>query len=528
MSDPVDKRKRRLRNLDDNGLPMNAVTKPISHVPPAEDEYSSEEDFEEDMAGEEEMSGSEEEYEMEYEAMDGEAQQPRAEADMPVRSEAEQPRAEAEAPQRMVAEAEATPPARPSRTSRAERSSRPAPHVSSAKGERMRKTILGLGSDGPTPSIKGPFYKTNTSSASSARPPSRLETPVVNGRAPAPTAKAAAPETSAKGHGFTLERYEYDYGVNPTDDVMFSTTFELGLRATGSDLASSHEVRTITLTREDLRHIFRMSIKNPDRALTDPGAYDEKALDLSQVLLKKLTVRGINQNTTGPLDIQADPSMLKFLNIHYKPGQARHCMLTLGAKAKSVLGGEDGLVILDNSSMLTTKTFKTFGHLNVKRLLGDITYPSHQDVEQRLMIARDSQLAKLIIDNEPRLRQHFPHHEHIIQAGERGHLCPADVIEEALVRYNMSVNPLLKGIIDATNPFKFELLPGIEGNWQAAIEQGGSMDNYRNVKINVQVVIEVEYCFPKSALNKYALSAEAPAVDTRAQFLQNLKDRQLI
>lgn len=489
----------------------------------------------------EEGEDYEEEYEpeMEEEMMgEGHQQTPRAEAPIrtPINSaHADLPNrpAEAEAPPRAVSQAEIPSRHEPDRSARGERPPRVVPHVRTAASRSERqKVTLGLGSKGggQVPSNWIPPYRTSKA-PQQGRPPSKAEaqmrpqtTPVVNGRAPAPSSNV-----TASGHGFVTDKdsTEYDVGITPGEDTTFTAGFDMQWDATGRDLASDPQLRKFTLSEEDLRDIFAMVVKNPDRALTDPSAYDQKDVDLSQVLLKKFTIRGVSQNTGAVLDILADPMKLKFLNGLVKPRQNRRCMLAIGPRTKqSILGGANGIVIIDNSGFINTKTFKTFGHINIEKFKKDIIYPPDSAADQRLEVLKESQLARLITGNVKHLRERFPRHAEITSPGEHGLKCQMEVVVEALNRFNIIVSPLMRGIINATRPVDFELLPGKEGNWDGAIASGGSLNMYATATITVHVVAEVEYCFPESAFKRYKGQA-AQTHNTRAQFNEMLKEHQL-
>jgi hypothetical protein len=383
---------------------------------------------------------------------------------------------------------------------------------------------------GKAPMVPGrpaPAAKSQVSSNASAAAPNPNATTQVVSQSRAPMAKAPMPTpvpsqqagtpevTLASAHGRTTDRVDaFDVGITHDKSNIYTAFVPLRWSATLDEIRSSRDYCIFELNASHLKQLFKVYVKNPDKALTDGDAYRMEENDLKRVHLKELSVMQVSNNSLIALDVVADTDRLKFLN-NVVRSSARSCMFTVLPGAQTYF--EKGFNIIDNSDVVHSKTFVNFAHTSVDRFRDDILFPSDHDQDRRPQIVPDSQLARMISKNMSSLRAAFPSVQlgETLEMGDKGYRIPQDVIIHAIKDYKASVNPLLNSIIDATEPLQFEILPAA-GSWED-VSSHNSYAAYTRSAITVELQLRIEYCFPKSATGRYSRAAAAqPSV--RDQF----------
>lgn len=179
--------------------------------------------------------------------------------------------------------------------------------------------------------------------------------------------------------------------------------------------------------------------------------------------------------------------------------------------------------IIDNRSVINSKTYATFGHTSVDRFMQDISYDKGR--QGKVLVKKDSQLAKLIAENAKVLQADHPEWRGIARndliTRENKVQLPAEVVADALKRYNDQIKPLLRGVVDATQEVKFLLEPL---DSEVSNRADRSLDG---MKFRVSLDLYIEFSFPTSALNKYGPVAPEPVLEDPKESFMTLLTRAL-
>jgi hypothetical protein len=454
MSDPIDKSSRAAYNLDGNGMPRRVKTFTGGARTYAEEDDDERQYQEEDVEEEEEQEEEEEE--------------PR--------------RTSARAPMNQT---------------------------------RKSPTPVSHNIPAPTTYSKAPMSPRQQSPQPSARAPMNAPRGAVES-VPSKTAKANG--QVARG---VVQDDAVDIGVTPDESNIYSGELLLEWNMKVSELISNrHDAGAVLEVNPDrLADVFKVYVKNPDKKIGNPSAYViDKDVDLTQVHINKVNCRMVkNSSPSISAAIQVENEQLARLLNKCNVGSNKHVMLVIPPGANQIFQGKEGYNLIDNTDVLKSGTYRTFGHINIDRLHRDVVFDEADQVAQVIF---DSQLAKMIKDNIDELRVAVPKWDGSIPRGDKGYKLPAQVVVESMCQFNSNLFPLLRGVFNAKQSIKFELVPTKVETWDKLVVPRSTLET----ELYVAVVLEFEYSFPKSALGKYAKAAAKP-VTVREQFYQGLRDK---
>jgi len=150
---------------------------------------------------------------------------------------------------------------------------------------------------------------------------------------------------------------------------------------------------------------------NPDVVLTEQFL---ERVNLTDLFLCKVALSKSTNSTATLFGVTIGlggegESMSYMNNVHVVvPGEKRVTQKVLCSIPSGTLQyGAEGKTLVDNTKVMKTKTFLTFGHVNRERIMHQVTNPKAEDIDQRLHYKRDSQMGNMIVKNKEHFVAHF-------------------------------------------------------------------------------------------------------------------------
>ena len=414
---------------------------------------------------------------------------------------------------------------------------------------RTDKTIERTSDDTESRTVVVDEKKRSKGSASASPSPSSSrssvqqvqQSPTTKGRSPYTNGSANRTAASANGNGSVASKgasllgrkaievlRQLDMNLVPEDDNTFDAYFDLVFNATRNELFRDGN-NQITFSKDDLKKIFKVYVKNPDRMFEDGSFYGDPVM--KDFFLSNFAITKTSCNSMDTIAVACTRGLeeLNAVTVRIKGATDEKVMHTLSGG--NVTYGQEGLTLVDNSAMLGTKTFLTFGHLDLARIMENVVSPSSDDPDERLKVPLDTQLANLILQpaNKAELQGNGSGENRKIDIDGGYVRVGSDALVEVFAIWQDKIQPTVRGKNDLSGGLTFELIKIADSSQTVNKEQApvNPLKEIKDIKCQIVISCAVKYAYSKGSRDK---STKKPKTITERQdpkcaFEQKLKQR---